>query len=146
MSVWFHSNPSSRTVMTTPLPVNPFCHTGITWRSSLGRDGVILVSCCGTEGIKIYQHFIHLYQTGQKLYFKGAVNNLSLNLCILLKFCKSKTKTSFIKYLRHRKIYPTAWISLKTTSEQKIFCIFGKQAAEKERSCEDAPMDLGALG
>lgn len=45
MSVWFHSRPSSSTVMTTPLPVMPFFQTGITCRSSLGRDDDVRVSC-----------------------------------------------------------------------------------------------------
>lgn len=143
MSVWFHSNPSSRTVMTTPFPVNPFCHTGITWRSSLGRDGVILVSCCCTEGIKIHQNLIHLYQIAPKSYFEDAVNNFSLNLSILLKFCKYKTKIIFIQYLWHWKIYPTAWISWKTISEQKnlVFLV----SRHQKLKCTDESWNTGLI-
>ena len=49
MSVWFHSSPSSRTVMTTPFPVMPFCHTGITCRSSFGSEEDVRVSCWKTN-------------------------------------------------------------------------------------------------
>lgn len=35
--------------MTTPFPVMPFCHTGITCRSSLGSEDDVRVSCWKTD-------------------------------------------------------------------------------------------------